>query len=139
MKNRVAPPRSCSRIHADTLRTGCVKSDEGDASSECVIEGSVNMRNRFIALLTGVVLVLAMAAPAMAAPGAKHGSCEALGQAFAAWARGELPAEAGHPGTVMPVLAQTSPGFAADILHAEMTTEVPGIPGTPFCDPHPTK
>ncbi|HUG32675.1 MAG TPA: hypothetical protein VMM14_07275 [Acidimicrobiia bacterium] len=101
--------------------------------------GSVNMRIRLIAFLTGVMLVLVMAAPAMAAPGAKHGSCEGFGQAFAAWARGELPAEAGHPGTVMPVLAQTSPGFAAEILHAEMTTEVPGIPGTPFCEAHPTK
>lgn len=97
------------------------------------------MRIRLIALLTAVMLMLALAAPAMAAPGAKHGSCEGFGEAFAAWARGELPAEAGHPGTVMPVLAQTAPGFAADVLHAEMTTVVPGIPGTPFCDPHPTQ
>lgn len=97
------------------------------------------MRTRFIALLTGVMLVLVMAVPAMAAPGAKHGSCEDLGQAFAAWARGELPAEAGHPGTVMPVLAQTSPGFAAEVIHAEMTEELENIPGTPFCEAHPTK
>lgn len=87
----------------------------------------------------GVMLVLAMAAPAMAAPGAKHGSCERFGQAFAVWARGELPADVGHPGTVMPVLAQTEPGFAAFILHEEKTTEVDGLPGTPFCDPHPTE
>ena len=97
------------------------------------------MRIRLVALLMGVMLALAMAAPAMAAPGAKHGSCERFGQAFAVWARGELPAEFGHPGTVMPVLAHTEPGFAAFILHSEMTTEVEGLPGTPFCDPHPTK
>jgi hypothetical protein len=97
------------------------------------------MRIRLIALLTGLMLVLAMAAPAMAAPGAKHGSCERFGEAFAVWARGELPAEFGSPGTVMPVLARTSPGFAAEILHLEMTTEMEGIDGTPFCDPHPTK
>lgn len=97
------------------------------------------MRTRLIALLTAGMLMVALAAPAMAAPGAKHGSCERFGEAFAVWARGELPAEFGHPGTVMPVLAQTAPGFAADVLHAEMTTVVEDIPGTPFCDPHPTQ
>lgn len=100
--------------------------------------GSVNMRTRFIALLTGVMLMLAIAAPAMAAPGAKHGSCEGFGQSFAAWARGELP-EFGTPGAVMPVLARSGPGALAAFLHAEMTTEVPGIPGTPLCDSHPTQ
>ena len=94
------------------------------------------MRTRLIALFTAVLL-LALGGPAMAAPGAKHGSCEGFGQAFAVWARGELPPEAGTPGTGMPVLAQTSPGHAAGVLHAEMTTEVEGLPGTPFCDPHP--
>lgn len=34
----------------------------------------------------------------------------------------------------MPYWAQSEPGGAADILHAEKTTEVPGVPGTPFCD-----
>lgn len=90
-------------------------------------------------LLTAVALAMSLAVPAMAAPGAKHGSCEDLGQAFAAWARGELPAEAGHPGTVMPFLAQTSPGFAAEVIHLEMTTEMEDVPGTPFCEAHPTK
>lgn len=95
------------------------------------------MRTRFIALVTAALLALALASPAMAAPEAKHGSCERLGQAFAVWARGELPAEFGTPGTVMPELAQTAPGHAAEVLHAEMTSEIEDLPGTPFCDPHP--
>ncbi len=101
-------------------------------------------RLRLVSLLTGVMLVLAtpaMAAPATAAPGEKHGSCADFGASFAAWAQGELPPEAGRPGTGMPALAQTEPGHAAFILHLEMTEEeeVSGIPDTPFCDPHPTE
>lgn len=107
----------------------------GDAYGEEI----TTMRIRLIALLTALMLMVAMAAPALAAPGAKHGSCAGFGEAFAVWARGELPAELGHPGTVMPVLAQTAPGFAAQVLHAEMTMVVPDIPGTPFCESHPTQ
>lgn len=95
------------------------------------------MRVRIPALMAAVLLPVALASPAVAAPGAKHGSCERFGASFAAWAQGELPAEFGRPGTVMPELARTAPGLAADVLHAEMTTQVEGIPGTPFCDPHP--
>ncbi len=101
--------------------------------------GETNVRMRLVALLAGVMLALAMAAPAMAAPGAKHGSCQRLGQSFAAWAQGELPPEAGTPGTVMPSLARMEPGFVAFVIHSEMTEEVEGLTGTPFCDPHPTK
>ncbi|MFP3881617.1 MAG: hypothetical protein ACLFRT_11370 [Actinomycetota bacterium] len=88
-------------------------------------------------LVTAVALAMSLALPAMA-QGPKHGSCERFGQAFAVWARGELVELGfGTPGTVMPVLAQTAPGHAAEILHAEMTMELEDIPGTPFCDPHP--
>jgi hypothetical protein len=96
------------------------------------------MRSRLLTLLTTAVLVVTLAGTAMATPGDKHGSCKGFGHAFAAWAQGELGPEAGTPGTVMPVLAQESPGNAADILHAEMTTDlIPGV--TPFCDPHPNQ
>jgi hypothetical protein len=85
-----------------------------------------------MALSVGLVL------PASAVPEEKHGSCQGFGQAFAAWARGELiELGAGTPGTVMPVLAQTAPGAAAAVLHAEKVSVVGGVPGTPFCEPHP--
>lgn len=95
------------------------------------------MRKVFAAIFAALVFPVIVASPALAAPGERHGSCERFGEAFATWARGELPAEFGHPGTVMPALARTAPGHAAEVLHAEMTTEVEGLPGTPFCDPHP--
>lgn len=103
------------------------------------LSGVTSVRVRLVALLMGVLLALAMAAPATAAPGAKHGSCARFGHAFAAWAQGELPADAGTPGTVMPTLAQVDPGSLAEVLHSEMTSDELGIPGTPYCDPHPTK
>jgi hypothetical protein len=96
------------------------------------------MRTRRVAMIAAVLLPLSVAGPAATgAPDAKHGSCERFGQSFAAWARGELPAEFGSPGTVAPVLAQSEPGAVATFLHLEMTEEVEGIPGTPLCDPHP--
>ena len=95
------------------------------------------MRVRLLAVSAGVLLPLTLAGPAAAVPGAKHGSCERFGHSWAMWAQGELPAEFGSPGTVMPELAQTEPGAAAAFLHLEMTTEIEGIPGTPACDPHP--
>lgn len=101
--------------------------------------GEVDVHVRFVALLVGVILALAMSAPAMAASGAKHGSCARFGQSFADWAQGELPAEFGTPGTVMPALAQIEPGFVAFALQLEMTQELEQFPGTPYCDPHPTK
>ncbi|MFO7960114.1 MAG: hypothetical protein R6U94_04110 [Nitriliruptoraceae bacterium] len=103
------------------------------------LSGVTSVRVRLAALLMGVLLALAMAAPAMAAPGAKHGSCARFGHAFAAWAQGELPPEAGTPGTVMPVLARTEPGYVAFVLHSEMVEELEDFPGTPYCDAHPTK
>ena len=96
------------------------------------------MRNRrFATIGIALTLSLGMALPASAVPGEKHGSCKGFGHAFAAWARGELPPEAGSPGTVMPVLAQAEPGFAAEVLHAEKVSVVEGLPGTPFCEAHP--
>lgn len=51
----------------------------------------------------------------------------------------QTPATGLPPGTVMPDLAQTEPGYAAYILHLEMTKELDEFPGTPYCDEHPTK
>lgn len=95
------------------------------------------MRTRLPALLAALLLPLTLASPAVAAPGVKHGSCKELGHSFKAWAQGELDPAFGSPGTVMPVLAQSSPGGVAAALHAEMTMELEMFPGTPYCDPHP--
>ena len=92
---------------------------------------------RVLALIAALLLPVTLASPALAAPEGKHGSCKRFGQSFASWAQGELPAEFGHPGTVMRVLAQTAPGFAADALHDEMTMQLDAFPGTPYCDRHP--
>ena len=94
------------------------------------------MRIRRAVTVAALALPLTLAGPAATAvPGEMHGSCARFGQSWAMWARGELPAEFGRPGTVMPELAQS--GDVASFLHAEMTMELEELPGTPLCDPHP--
>ncbi len=96
------------------------------------------MRVPRVAMIAALAIPVSVAGPAATgAPDVYHGSCERYGQSWAVWARGELPAEFGSPGTVMPELARSGPGAAAAFLHMEMTEEVEGLPGTPLCDPHP--
>ena len=101
--------------------------------------------SRNIATVVAVLtMAVGLALPAGAAEGPKHGSCAELGHAFAAWAQlghgavgqgvtietpdGDLEI----PG--MSDLARLAPGAAAAAIQAEMVSEVPGVPGTPFCE-----
>jgi hypothetical protein len=91
------------------------------------------MKKALFTLFLSLALMLATVATASADPGAKHTSCAGFGHAFAAWAQSATGA-AGDRETGMPHYAQLYPGGAADTLHAEKTTEIPGLTGTPFCD-----
>ena len=91
------------------------------------------MKKPLLTLLLSFVLVLAMVGTANADPGVKHTSCAGFGHAFAAWAQSDTGA-VGDRETGMPHYAQMYPGSAAETLHHEKTTEIPGLDGTPFCD-----
>lgn len=73
-----------------------------------------HVRSTSTAIISAVLVVAALAAPASAA-GTKHGTCASFGAAFAEWAH----SEAGAVGAGVSALAHVGPGTVATVIADE--------------------